>query len=243
MQLPCLSAVGVAPTWKRSVPLNPKSTVTIASAGRFGHRGRHRRGGALGDHQRVVDRELAGGRVEDRRLDERPQGGGVGHLAPRLGRRHPARAGQQVGRRQPLRRKRVRGDDDVAVHVGRVGDDRGAAGRGRASRRAAAGRVRGGAGGCSAAGASEPAAAAEHDDRADHQPQHHRHGEENREARQRGCHPPDGATRTGACLPSIHLHVRAIAPRQEARPGPRADAGKSRISILYTVKSCINLTS
>ena len=38
-QLACLSAVGVAPTWKRSVPLNPKSIVTIASAGRFGTEG------------------------------------------------------------------------------------------------------------------------------------------------------------------------------------------------------------
>ena len=39
MQLPCLSAVGVAPTWNRSVPLNPKSIVTIASAGMFGTEG------------------------------------------------------------------------------------------------------------------------------------------------------------------------------------------------------------
>ena len=39
MQLPCLSAAGVAPTWNRSVPLNPKSTVTIASAGMAGTKG------------------------------------------------------------------------------------------------------------------------------------------------------------------------------------------------------------
>jgi hypothetical protein len=39
MQLPCLSALAVAPTWNRSVPLNPKSTVTTASAGRAGTEG------------------------------------------------------------------------------------------------------------------------------------------------------------------------------------------------------------
>ena len=39
MQLPCLSASAVAPTWNRSVPLNPKSTVTTAPAGMSGTRG------------------------------------------------------------------------------------------------------------------------------------------------------------------------------------------------------------
>ena len=32
-QLASLRVFGVAPTWNRSVPLNPKSIVTIASAG------------------------------------------------------------------------------------------------------------------------------------------------------------------------------------------------------------------
>src|ERR1022692_4423723 len=35
-QLPCRSAPGVAPTWTRFVPLNPKSMVTIALRGSFG---------------------------------------------------------------------------------------------------------------------------------------------------------------------------------------------------------------
>ena len=39
MQLPCASALGVAPTWNRSVPLNPKSMVTIACRGSFGTTG------------------------------------------------------------------------------------------------------------------------------------------------------------------------------------------------------------
>ena len=39
MHLPCASACGVAPTWNRVVPLNPKSMVTIASAGSFGTTG------------------------------------------------------------------------------------------------------------------------------------------------------------------------------------------------------------
>ena len=38
-QLPCASAFGVAPTWIRSVPLNPKSMVTIACRGSFGTTG------------------------------------------------------------------------------------------------------------------------------------------------------------------------------------------------------------
>ena len=38
-QLPCASASGVAPTWYRNVPLNPKSMVTIAFAGSFGTTG------------------------------------------------------------------------------------------------------------------------------------------------------------------------------------------------------------
>ncbi len=36
MQLPCCSALAVAPTWNRSVPLNPKSMVTIAFGGSVG---------------------------------------------------------------------------------------------------------------------------------------------------------------------------------------------------------------
>src|SRR5260370_34018224 len=35
-QRPCASAVGVAPTWVRLVPLNPKSIVTIAVLGSLG---------------------------------------------------------------------------------------------------------------------------------------------------------------------------------------------------------------
>ena len=35
-QLPCLRAFPVAPTWVRSVPLNPKSIVTTAFRGRVG---------------------------------------------------------------------------------------------------------------------------------------------------------------------------------------------------------------
>ena len=35
-QLPCLRAFAVAPTWVRSVPLNPKSIVTTAFRGRVG---------------------------------------------------------------------------------------------------------------------------------------------------------------------------------------------------------------
>src|SRR3984957_7802761 len=38
-QLPFLSAFAVAPTWNRSVPLNPKSIVTIAPFGSFGTTG------------------------------------------------------------------------------------------------------------------------------------------------------------------------------------------------------------
>ena len=38
-QLPWASALGVAPTWNRSVPLNPKSMVTIACRGSFGTTG------------------------------------------------------------------------------------------------------------------------------------------------------------------------------------------------------------
>ena len=39
MQLPWLSASGVAPFWSRNVPLNPKSMVTIAPFGSFGTTG------------------------------------------------------------------------------------------------------------------------------------------------------------------------------------------------------------
>ena len=39
VQLPSPSASGVAPTWIRLVPLNPKSMVTIAPAGSFGTTG------------------------------------------------------------------------------------------------------------------------------------------------------------------------------------------------------------
>src|SRR3984957_1261284 len=39
MQLPSLSAPGVAPFWNRNVPLNPKSMVTIAFLGSFGTTG------------------------------------------------------------------------------------------------------------------------------------------------------------------------------------------------------------
>src|SRR5260370_2699812 len=35
-QLPCCSAAAVAPTWNRSVPLNPNSMVTIAAGGSVG---------------------------------------------------------------------------------------------------------------------------------------------------------------------------------------------------------------
>src|SRR5271165_3897327 len=38
-QLPCASALGVAPTWVRSVPLKPKSMVTMACRGSFGTTG------------------------------------------------------------------------------------------------------------------------------------------------------------------------------------------------------------
>jgi hypothetical protein len=38
-QLAFLSVFGVAPTWVRSVPLNPKSIVTIAFLGSFGTTG------------------------------------------------------------------------------------------------------------------------------------------------------------------------------------------------------------
>ena len=38
-QLPCARAFGVAPTWVRLVPLNPKSIVTIAFAGSVGTTG------------------------------------------------------------------------------------------------------------------------------------------------------------------------------------------------------------
>ena len=38
-QLPLLRAFPVAPTWYRSVPLNPKSIVTIAPLGRVGTTG------------------------------------------------------------------------------------------------------------------------------------------------------------------------------------------------------------
>ena len=38
-QLPWASALGVAPTWVRSVPLKPKSMVTIACRGNFGTTG------------------------------------------------------------------------------------------------------------------------------------------------------------------------------------------------------------
>ena len=39
VQLPSCSAPGVAPAWCRTVPLNPKSMVTIAPAGSFGTTG------------------------------------------------------------------------------------------------------------------------------------------------------------------------------------------------------------
>jgi hypothetical protein len=39
VHLAALRVVGVAPTWNRSVPLNPKSIVTIALAGRSGTAG------------------------------------------------------------------------------------------------------------------------------------------------------------------------------------------------------------
>ena len=38
-QWPCASALGVAPTWIRFAPLNPKSMVTIAFLGSFGTTG------------------------------------------------------------------------------------------------------------------------------------------------------------------------------------------------------------
>ena len=39
VQLPCASASGVAPSWSRNVPLNPKSMVTTACFGSFGTTG------------------------------------------------------------------------------------------------------------------------------------------------------------------------------------------------------------
>ena len=83
-QLASASVVGVAPTGNRSLPLNPKSIVTTAFAGIAGTVGLHGRPGALRDHERVVDRQRPGSRVQDRGLDEGPQLGRVAHLAPRL---------------------------------------------------------------------------------------------------------------------------------------------------------------
>ena len=114
---------------------------------RIPRQGRHRRRDgrrrALGDDQRVIDIQLPGRRVQDRRLDERAQGARVGHRAAGLRRGHPVRAGELVRGRQALRRQRVRRDDDVAVDVGRrrrggavvaVGSGTGAAGCRRVAR-------------------------------------------------------------------------------------------------------------
>ena len=105
------------------------------------HDRRGRRLGALGDDQRLVDRQLPGGRVEDRRLDERPEVAEVGHGAAGRLRGHPVRAGQLVRRGQALRGQRVRRHDDVAGHVGcrrggRGGRRRGGGRRGPGGRRA-----------------------------------------------------------------------------------------------------------
>ena len=103
VQLPCASALGVAPTWNRSVPLNPKSMVTIASAGSFGTTG-----ATAGVVPWVMTSGLytdsaPGPRVQDGGLDERPQVERIDHLAAGRRGRRPVRPGELVRRGQPLR--------------------------------------------------------------------------------------------------------------------------------------------
>ena len=180
-QWPCASALGVAPTWIRFAPLNPKSTVTIAFLGRLRHHRRDGRGGPLRYDQGVVDRQRPGARVEDGGLDERPEGGRVGHVAAGVGRRRAVRPGELVRRRQALRAERVGRDDDVAVGVvrrhlrGRADPDADGQGDGAAAADAgalapAAGPLAAGAGAAwlpLAAGAGALAAAEAHEPKAD----------------------------------------------------------------------------
>ena len=117
-QRPWASASGVAPTWVRLVPLNPKSMVTMASRGSWGSTG-----AAAGVLPCVITSgsytQPPGPRVQDRGLHERAEVGEVGHGAAGGARRRPGRPGQLVGRGQALSAERVRRHHDVTRHVGR----------------------------------------------------------------------------------------------------------------------------